>query len=195
MGLTRGKKISLSRQRIGLTPKDFAKLIGKSPAYVSRLENDDPNLNPSLASLYTIAQILGVPGGYLVSSGFDTVDEYLSYWVARHQLRSFVNADRYKDYFPVIERAIREAITPAELADALAFLVRHKHGGAANLAVCMMESGHLVMNSSDSNESPTAIIGAAMRKQVPPCQETTIDKDNPDAIAVCEDAALASSAL
>ncbi|MBI3941255.1 MAG: helix-turn-helix transcriptional regulator [Acidobacteria bacterium] len=62
-----GEKILKARLESKRTQRDVARLTGLAVSYLSRLEND--RLNPSLRSLTTIANALGIPLASLLDSG------------------------------------------------------------------------------------------------------------------------------
>jgi transcriptional regulator with XRE-family HTH domain len=64
MKTTMGQRIKAARERIGLNQKEFAELLGKTPAAVCQFEKDQRQ--PRLACLNRITQILGVSTEYLL---------------------------------------------------------------------------------------------------------------------------------
>ena len=58
MGSSLGKRISQARKDVGLSLRQLAKLVGKSPAFISVLENSDPAPKVSEETLVELAKVL-----------------------------------------------------------------------------------------------------------------------------------------
>ena len=83
MGSPLGKRISTAREDVGLSLRRLAKLVGKSPAFISVLENSDPAPKVSEETLEELARVLSLevdellglagrmPGDAFPESGLD----------------------------------------------------------------------------------------------------------------------------
>lgn len=67
----RGEKIKLARHEYGYTLREFARMVGISPAYLSEIERGKKI--PSMAILNKITDVLNIPKTELVELGEDTV--------------------------------------------------------------------------------------------------------------------------
>lgn len=64
-----GERIKLARQKQNLSLRRLAERVGLTPSLISQIERGQTN--PSVASLYAIAQSLGLPMDYFFNSGVD----------------------------------------------------------------------------------------------------------------------------
>lgn len=66
MGSSLGKRISHARKDAGLSLRKLAKLVGKSPAFISVLENSDPAPKVSEETLVSLAMVLSLKADELL---------------------------------------------------------------------------------------------------------------------------------
>ncbi|MDE2662332.1 MAG: helix-turn-helix transcriptional regulator [Gemmatimonadota bacterium] len=60
MGSSLGTRISNAREDVGLSLRKLAELVGKSPAFISVLENSDPAPKVSEETLVELARVLSL---------------------------------------------------------------------------------------------------------------------------------------
>ncbi len=64
--MTRGQRVKVIREQLGLTQRDLAASAGTSHGFISALENSDDSVNHGVEVLRGIATALGVPLVYLI---------------------------------------------------------------------------------------------------------------------------------
>jgi len=126
-----GKKIKMLRGTGPgkMTAQELADKLKVSQPYISQIERG--KRNASAKRIRDMADIFGVPYGYLMSDDVFTLDEFN----ASQSLKKEYNSQRYIPYYVVVDKAIDREISPDELEDALNFVNRYKNKNAPSKGV------------------------------------------------------------
>jgi Predicted transcriptional regulators len=121
LGLSIGNKLKILRASEQLSAEELATKLGVSQPYISQIER---GLRvPSAKTLRKVAEVFGVPYGYLLAENVITLEEFK----AEQSLERGYDGKRYIPYYVVVDKAIDRKITPEELEDALNFVTRYKN--------------------------------------------------------------------
>lgn len=116
-----GGKIKSLRKIDKMTAQELADKLHVSQPYISQIEKGKRNANARI--IRDMADIFGVPYGYLMSDDVITLDEFK----AVQSLSKDYNGKRYIPYYVVVDKAIDKEITPDEFEDALNFITKYKN--------------------------------------------------------------------